>query len=158
MPSADELAAACARVREAACRVDRASRTARLPADCPLSLNALAKGYIVDRACEAAMAPQSGIRGLMVNIGGEVRVCGALAASVGIADPWHDALNTPPWTRIVLENRALATSGNYHRGFAVKGSWFSHVIDPRTGMPADGIVSASVVAPSTADADALATI
>jgi hypothetical protein len=58
---------------------------------------------------------------------------------------------------LILANRAVATSGNYRRGELIGGHWYSHIIDPRTGQPADDILSATVVAPNATDAGALAT-
>ena len=55
--------------------------------DCPISLNAIAKGYIVERACDVAMRSGKGVRGLVLNVGGDLRVCGELTRTVGIADP-----------------------------------------------------------------------
>ncbi len=158
LPTADELSQARIRAEAASWQVERASRTVRSATDCPLTLNALAKGYIIDRACQVALAPGRGIHGLMLNIGGDLRVCGELTTRVGIADPWHDSLTTRPVQTLELRDAALATSGNYQRGFTVNGRTYSHVIDPRSGWPADQVVSASVVAECATDADALATI
>ncbi len=52
----------------------------------------------------------------------------------------------------------MSTSGSSQRGFRVNGQWYSHILDPRTGLPADRIASATVVAPRSIDADALATV
>jgi hypothetical protein len=77
---------------------------------------------------------------------------------VAIADPFHAEENAAPLTVIFVRNQAVATSGNYRRGFQIGDQWYSHIIDPRTGQPVDHVVSATVVAPSSTDADALATI
>jgi FAD:protein FMN transferase len=52
----------------------------------------------------------------------------------------------------------MATSGLAKRGFRISGTWYSHVIDPRTGWPVDHVSSASVVARNASTADALATV
>ena len=57
-----------------------------------------------------------------------------------------------------MKDRAVATSGHQHRGHRIEGRWYSHILDPRTGAPADAVLSASVIAERSADADALATI
>jgi hypothetical protein len=93
-----------------------------------------------------------------VDIGGDIRVSGETAQTIGIADPWAPYDNAPPLLSVRLENAAIATSGNYERGFDIGGRHFSHIIDPRTGRPVDHVVSASVVAPRAVEADALATI
>ena len=59
--------------------------------------------------------------------------------------------------RLIVRNRAVATSGDYRRGVEILGRHYSHIVDPRTGMPADEIISSTVVAPTPADAGALAT-
>jgi len=122
-----------------------------------LSLNAIAKGAIVDRACELA-ARQFGVTGVLVSIGGDLRICGMLSREVRIVDPANDAENASPLRSLRVDGGGLATSGDYRRGFRIGGRWRSHILDPRTGEPAEGIASATVIAANAADADALATI
>lgn len=109
-----------------------------------VTVDALAKGYIIDRAIEKA----AGVTGIALNIGGDLRVIGE--QPVRIADPGNDAENAAPLVSVILRDQALATSGDYRRG--------PHIIDPRTGKPATHIASASVIAPDATTADALATI
>ena len=109
-----------------------------------ITVDALAKGYIIDRAIEKAQ----GVDGVMLNIGGDLRVIGE--EPVAIADPRHDAENATPLATVTLRNQSMATSGGYRRG--------NHIIDPRSGKPADHIASASVIAADATTADALATI
>lgn len=125
--------------------------------DCPLSLNAIAKGAIVEWACQGACADEA-VKGLIVNLGGDLRVCGSAGRQVTIADPRNDAENAPPIGKIFVANRAVATSGDYRRGFTIAGKRYSHILDPRTGRPNTEVSSATIVAKSSADADALATI
>jgi hypothetical protein len=84
-------------------------------------------------------------------------ITGRLTETVEISDPKADAENEVPADRLLVGNRAVATSGNYRRGEMINGHWYSHIVDPRTGRPADDIISATVVAPSATDAGALAT-
>ena len=155
-PSADELQAAIAAVRRPHYRLDAATRTVTRLDDAPLILNSFAKSYIVNRAADAAMRAARP-RGLVVNIGGDLVVRGELAEAVRIADPKADAENDEPLARLSVRNRAVATSGNYRRGVEIKGRWYSHIVDPRTALPVDHVISATVVAPQAADAGALAT-
>ena len=74
-----------------------------------------------------------------------------------MSDPKADAENDLPVARIDASNKTIATSGNYRRGEQIGGTWYSHIVDPRTGWPASGVVSATVVADSATDAGALAT-
>ena len=125
--------------------------------DCTeLNLNAIAKGYIVDRALDAAPMSQAGW--VSVNAGGDLAHRGSGFVRAGIENPLRPYDNEPPLKVIDLSNAALATSGGARRGFRIGGQWFGHVIDPRTGWPVDQISSASVVAPNAMTADVLATI
>lgn len=129
-------------------------RHARRLTSLPANLNAIAKGYIIDRACLAAA---KGGGDTVVNIGGDLRHTGQIAVAASITNPFDKGENTRPIARVRVRNAALATSGNYHRGFRIGDRRHSHILDPRTGQPADTIVSASVIADSALEADVLAT-
>jgi hypothetical protein len=158
LPSTAERAAAQDLLGRPAWRLDPARRTATCLSRCPLSLNAIAKGFIVERACAAALAPGSGVDGLLLNVGGDLRVCGAMPGLIGIVSPDADSETAEPLTYIEVRDRAVATSGRSQRGFRIQGAWYSHVFDPRSGLPAAGVASATVIAERSADADALDTI
>src|SRR5262249_14940767 len=155
-PSADELQAAVATVAQPHYRLDAATQTATRLDNAPLILNSFVKSYIVNRAADAAMRAAR-LDGVVVNIGGDLVVRGALTEDVRIADPKADAENDEPIARLVIRNRAVATSGNYRRGVEINGRWYSHIVDPRTALPGDHVISATVVAPQAVDAGALAT-
>ena len=127
------------------------------PRAAAITLDALAKGAIVDAACTAALAVD-GVRGVVVNIGGDVAVRGSMEREIVVASPDGGLTGGGVLDQVVVTDAALATSGDAFRGFIVADTHHSHVIDPRTARPADGVRSASVLAPSAADADALATI
>lgn len=155
-PNADELQAAVATIRQPQYRLDESAHTATRTGDAPLILNSFAKSFIIHRAADAAMKTAK-LKGLVLNIGGDLVVRGDLAEPVAIADPKADAENDAPIARVMLRDRAIATSGNYRRGVEINGRWYSHIVDPRTAMPVDHVISASVVAPRATDAGALAT-
>jgi thiamine biosynthesis lipoprotein len=157
-PTEAEIAGAVAAVRHEHWRLNAVHRTATHLDDAPLVLNSFAKSYIVERAAVAGL-DEAGVRGILVNIGGDVVIRGALREVVGIADPRANADNAGPLTRvnIQLQNMAVATSGGYRRGFDIGGMHYSHIVDPRTGRPTGHVLSATVVAPDAADAGALAT-
>lgn len=113
-----------------------------------ITVDALAKGYIIDRAVEKATG--AGINRILLNIGGDLRASGEQEEIVHIADPRHDAENAPALVSVTLKNQSMATSGDYRRG--------KHIIDPRTHQPAEQVASASVIAADATTADALATI
>ena len=123
-----------------------------------LTLNAIAKGFIIDLTGEAMIQRFPGLQSCLINIGGDLRVFGSRETRVRISDPFTGAENAAFETVRVPGNIAIATSGNYRRGFRIGDTDYSHIFDPRTGYPVDHIASATVLAPSAADADALATI
>jgi thiamine biosynthesis lipoprotein len=121
-----------------------------------LSLDAIAKGYIVTRAAARARAVD-GVSDVLLNVGGDLQHLGVSPVAVGVADPSAPADNAPPIVMVRIRNAALATSGGYRRGFIANGRRVSHIVDPRTGRPVERIASASVLAPDGATADALST-
>ncbi|KQR01057.1 FAD:protein FMN transferase [Deinococcus sp. Leaf326] len=122
----------------------------------PLGLNALAKGFIVDRMVEEA-AGQPGVETVLVNAGGDLRAAGPAGVTVAVADPWTSRDDAPASTQVRVCGAALATSGQAHRGYDIGGRHYSHVLDPRTGWPVETVPGVTVMAPECATADALAT-
>ena len=137
-------------------RVDRAAGTGRRLTRHAVSLDAIAKGYVVSRAALRARRV-SGVADVLLNIGGDVQHFGEHAVTVAVADPFAPAENAAPIATVRIENAALCTSGGYRRGFIANGRRVSHIVDPRSGEPAEQIASASVLAPDCATADALST-
>jgi thiamine biosynthesis lipoprotein len=156
VPTGEELAAALTTVRQPHWRLNPADRTATHLSTAPLVLASFTKSYILDRAVAAAMRVP-GIHSVVLNVGGDIVVRGAVSEPVDIVDPKDDAENGTPISQIVVRDGAVATSGDYRRGVDIAGVHYSHIIDPRTGMPAGDVISSTVVAPNPADAGALAT-
>ncbi len=156
-PTPEEIAGARAVMNRPAWRLDPTARTAERLSEIPVTLNAIAKGYIVERACAAAM-DEGGIRGALLNVGGDLRVVGALDRTIGIADPQSDSETSEPIAYLAVRDKAVSTSGRSQRGFRIKGRWYSHKLDPRSGAPVERVACATVIADRSADADALATI
>ena len=156
LPTQSELDAAVTGVRLTHWKLDATNQTATHTSTTPLAMNSFVKSYIIGRSADAALRVP-GVLGVVVNIGGDLVVRGDLSESVDIADPKSDAENGVPIARLAIRDRAVATSGDYRRGVEIDGRHYSHIVDPRTGMPADGITSSTVVAPVAADAGALAT-
>jgi len=156
VPSGHDLASAVAAMQRPHWRLDPAARTAVHLDDAPIVLNSFTKSFIVDRAAAAGLAI-GGVQGIVVNVGGDLAVRGRWSEPVGITNPTANADNDPALDRIIVRNRAVATSGGYRRGFDIGGVHYSHIVDPRTGWPAGHVLSATVVAPDAADAGALAT-
>ncbi len=125
-----------------------------------LDFSALAKGYGVDQIFEYLEA--RGVKNSMIEIGGEVRTSGKNDKgknwSIGINTPKRDAQVTDFQAIVELNNKALATSGNYRNYYVVDSIKYSHTINPSTGFPEKNtLLSASIFANDCMTADALAT-
>lgn len=155
VPSDEELRAALAHVGHARVAVDPERSTVELPEGTRLGLGGIAKGYGVDRAI--AVLRKSGIENAIVKAGGDMKVLGTDRGK-----PWRIAIKHPRDSEralAVLEvsNVCVSTSGDYERFFEVDGRRYHHILDPRTGRPSEGCIAATVVAPNSEYADALAT-
>ena len=156
LPNPSEIATAVEKIRQPHWQLDPQTHTAVHLDQTPLVLNSFAKSYIIQHAATAARNA-TGATAIVLNIGGDIVVDGNATEPVSISDPKADAENDPALDHIAVTNAAIATSGNYRRGELIAGHWYSHIVDPRTGQPADAVLSATVVAPSATDAGALAT-
>ena len=128
-----------------------------------IDLNSIAKGYTVDLVAEELEA--MGIVDYIVNIGGEIRCRGRNAEgrlwSVGVETPYDGNMEMDSIEKILrIEEGAMATSGNYRRYYITEDNTkVTHTIDPRTGLSVSStLLSATVVAPTCAEADAAATM
>ena len=151
-PDAAALERAVKRIQSAGWTVD--GNVVTRHTDQPFNLNSVAKGYILQKAAEAVQ--QHASAGLL-NLGGDVVAWGEREWVLGVQDPFSPADNAPPLTRIRLKNAAVATSGGYLRTYTANGRKHSHILDPRTGRPADDVAQATVIAPDATVANALAT-
>jgi FAD:protein FMN transferase len=124
--------------------------TVEIPRGTGIDIGGTLEGYAADRA-RAAMESAGCATGL-VNVGGEVAAFGDRTWKIGIKHPRQEGLLAV----IPLKNRAIATSGDYERFFIDRGRRFCHTLDPATGWPARGIMSATVIAKSCTLANAWA--
>ncbi|MEA3283014.1 MAG: FAD:protein FMN transferase [Euryarchaeota archaeon] len=120
-----------------------------------ITLGGIAKGYAIDRAIE--VLNEHHIEHALVNAGGDIRAMGFKTED----ESWNVALRNPKnktehITILNLRDMSVATSGNYERYFSEEAR-ASHIIDPRTGYASDELLSATIIAESATDADALAT-
>ncbi|MBK9139064.1 MAG: FAD:protein FMN transferase [Verrucomicrobia bacterium] len=127
-----------------------------------LNLSAVAKGFAVDEV--VALLARRGWTNVYVAIAGEVRVRGVSPRSgrwrVGIAAPVDQWREDDPFAAVAeLSDCAISTSGDYQKFLRdPEGRRLGHILDPRTGRPADNTVAGvSVVAPDSMTADALGT-
>ena len=153
-PDATALAAVVKRIGSPGWRIDGNAVT-RLT-DQPLNLNSIAKGYILHRAVEA-MKAVPGVSAGLLDLGGDLCAWGDHDWFVGVQHPFRPADNATPLTTVRLRSTSVATSGSYQRWYAVNGERRSHILDPRTGRPADGVAGATVIAPDGVTANVLAT-
>jgi len=125
--------------------------------------DAIGKGYVIDKCVREAVDDFPSLRGLKLNIGGEIKVWGQADYArnynwrIGIANPRKPADNAEPLTVLEVRNLAVATSGNYARPIKIGEDSVNHIFDPRTAQPVDHVLSATVVASTAQRADALAT-
>ncbi len=136
----------------------QSSRTFQRVDSLPITLDGLAKGYILDAVCDLVTKQFPDLDSFTVNIGGDLRTIGSKPLSIAITDPADPSENAEPMTRITISRPiGLATSGGYRRFFEIDGKRYSKLIDPRSGQPVQHVLSASAIAPTAMDADALAT-
>jgi thiamine biosynthesis lipoprotein len=120
-----------------------------------IDLGGIAKGYAVDRAFK--LLKGLGYGNLVVNAGGDLRVGGSKPQG-----PWSIGIQHPRdpekiMARISLSDTAVATSGDYEKFFIHQGKRYHHILNPKTGFPAEGYQSVTVLHKEGIMADALAT-
>ncbi len=125
-----------------------------------LDFGGIGKGYGVDAIAD--FLEMNGVRNYLVDIGGECRARGKNPSgewwTIGINTPLPEAELTDIIQVVQLENRSVATSGNYRNFHEINGGKYSHIIDPRTGFPErSSLLSASVFSKNCVEPDALAT-
>ncbi len=141
-------------------QVDTASNSARLMRKGQMvDLGGIAKGAIGDMALQ--IYKRNGISSAFINLGGNVAVLG----SKPDGSPWRVGIQDPRGEDgkiigiVEVTDRAVVSSGDYQRYFISDGQRYSHILDPKTGYPADsGLMSITIIAPSSALADGLAKV
>jgi len=159
LPSAEEISAARGRVDWRQLEVQLSPPGLRkLQPSLAADFSSMAKGFAADAVSDLLV--QLGAPNHLVQVGGDIKSAGAGAEGAG----WRTAIEQPSedtrklgWV-VVLKGQALSTSGNYRNFFRVGAERFGHILDPRTGRPADSeLASVSVVHASCATSSALAT-
>jgi thiamine biosynthesis lipoprotein len=114
------------------------------------------KGYAADKT--RTLLQSMGVTAGIINASGDLTTWGKKPDgtdwTVGITNPLN---KDQIFSWLPVTNSAIATSGNYEKYIDIEGKRYSHIIDPRTGYPVQGVVSVSVLAPSAELCDALAT-
>jgi len=126
-----------------------------LPQGLLIDPGGIAKGYAIDKGIE--ILRENGIRSSLINAGGDIGITGPKP----FRRKWKVGIRNPRGEGIVgfveMERGFIATSGDYERYFILNGKRYCHILNPATGYPASGAVSATVIAPTGLLADVYST-
>jgi thiamine biosynthesis lipoprotein len=155
LPHKPEVAAALAKVGYQHIVLDKAAQTVRFDrTGVEMDPGGIGKGYAVDRMVE--VLKKHGYRNALVaGSGSSIYGLGAppdesRGWQVDIKDPWDSRrVRAEVW----LKDSSMSTSGSYEKFFRAEGKTYAHIMDPRTGYPAQGSVAVSVIAPRTIDSE-----
>ncbi len=137
-------------------QLDERNLTVRFLSDgVRINVGGIAKGYAIEAA--AAFLAGEGVQHALLNAGGDTRVLGERRGQ-----PWMVGIRHPRQadgivTRLPLIDEAISTSGDYERYFEEDGVRYHHIINPQTGRPVDGMLSATVIGPDATLTDGLST-
>ncbi len=158
IPTEEEVAATLTRVGTKHVRLDETTATIRYDTEgVELNLGGIGKGFALDRLVE--FLAEEGFEDVLLH-GGRSSIlargehAGQGGWPVGIVDP---LTRNRRLATLLLRDQAMSTSGSSVQYFRHDGQRYGHILDPRTGWPADGMLSVTVVAPTAAEADALST-
>jgi thiamine biosynthesis lipoprotein len=137
--------------------LNRTQRSVYIPEGMVLDSGGIAKGYAADLA--RAALKKHGVTSGMVDLGGNLAVFGPGPSGEGF---WRIGIRSPLQRNELIgsfdiRDVGVATSGQYEQYFIRDGKRYGHLLDPRTGLPAQGILSATVIAPDAITTDALST-
>ena len=157
MPNPDTLKASVFNIGYQLIELDEESLTVFLPKKgMKIGFGAIGKGYAADRAKQLLV--ERGVLGGIINASGDMNTWGTKpdgsSWTIGIVNPMN---NKKVFSWFSLEHNAVVTSGDYEKFTQINGRRYSHIIDPRTGIPSQGIVSCTIFAGKAELADAIAT-
>lgn len=155
IPHRAEIRAAQARMGWQAIELDAQTRAVRFTKKIEMDPGGIGKGYTVDRM--ASVLRTRGVTSGIVNAG-RSSIYG-IGAPPGEPRGWRVTIPDPrnprnSFAEYFLKNESMSTSGTTEKFFVVGGKTYSHIMDPRSGMPATGTLSVSVIAPRTLDSEA----
>jgi FAD:protein FMN transferase len=155
LPKPGEVSKALASVGYKNMILDAANRTVRFARKgVEMDPGGIGKGYAVDRMVEILKKEKIKVA-LVSASGSSIYGMGAPPGEpgwkIGIRDPKDESKTVQD---IVLKDQSLSTSGNYEKFFEADGKVYAHIMDPRTGYPAQGMLSVSIVSPRTIDSEA----
>jgi thiamine biosynthesis lipoprotein len=156
LPHRAEIKGALSRVGYRNIELDERSQTVRFrkPA-VEIDPGGIGKGYAVDRM--VTILKENGIQSALLSAGSSSIY--AIGAPATETRGWHVTIRHPKdenktVAEAFLKDESMSTSGNYEKFFRVRNTMYSHIMDPRTGYPAQGTLSVSVIAPKTLDSEA----
>ncbi|MFB3779636.1 MAG: FAD:protein FMN transferase [Bryobacteraceae bacterium] len=156
LPSKEEVSGALQKVGYRNIVLDAENQTVRFTRPgVEIDPGGIGKGYAVDRMI--AVLKENGITSALVSAAGSsIYGLGSPASEirgweVRIRDPRDE---TKTVEQLFLKDESLSTSGSYEKFFMAGGKLYTHIMDPRTGYPAQGMLSVSVVAPKTIESEA----
>lgn len=156
LPTESELQSVLPRVGFQKVELNPLRRTVRFrEPGMSLDLGGIGKGVAVDMAMNKLRS--LGVTNAMVKAGGDLRVIGSPPGASFWTVQLEDPRKQGERVAIPLRDAALSTSGNYENFFEVAGRRYSHILDPRTGLPVQGLAACTVIAPTCAESDAWAT-
>lgn len=157
MPSEEAIKNSVARVGFEKIILDEANHSVFLPEEgMKIAFGAIGKGYAADKAKK--LLSDYGVTAGIINASGDMNTWG----NQPDGEDWKVAITNPmdkgkAFALVPLKQGAVVTSGDYEKYVVFNGIRYTHIIDPKTGYPAHGIISSTVFAPSAELADALAT-
>jgi FAD:protein FMN transferase len=158
LPHRAEVAASMTKVGYRYIHLDARAQTVKFDRrGMELDPGGIGKGYAVDRMVDILKRKGIGIA-LVAGSGSSIYGMGSPPSSpqgwpVDIRDPWNHEKTV---TTVYLKDMSMSTSGSYEKFFRAEGKVYAHIMDPRTGYPAQGSAAVSVVAPRTIDSEAWA--
>lgn len=160
MPSSDAIQAALVQVGSDAIEIDNIGASICFKRKIAVNPGGIGKGYAIDQA--ARMLLENGVEEFVIHGGKSSARAHGRQLLTNVHPGWRIAVRHPEQTQRILGslflcNEALGTSGPANQYFYFRGVRYGHIIDPRTGWPAHGPLSVTVLHPSAAWADALAT-
>ena len=121
-----------------------------------IGFGAIGKGYAADRAKDILI--KNNVKSGIINASGDLTAWGIKPSG----KDWMVAIVNPinkdkVFSWLTIKNKSIVTSGNYEKFINLDGKKYSHIIDPRTGYPTEGILSVTIITDKAELADALAT-
>lgn len=157
MPAEEDIKSSVSKVGYQNIILNEADRSVflKLP-EMKIGFGAIGKGYAADKAKE--LLKSKGVVAGIINASGDMNTWGKQTNG----ENWKVAITNPmdknkAFALLPIKNEAVVTSGDYEKFVSFNGIRYAHIIDPRTGYPATGIISVTVFAPKAELADALAT-